>query len=230
MRYQTSRPLRRHRDRCRQDGDLDVLDCRPPGRHRPQGRTPRPAPRCPWSSWVGLSRRPLLSTEVGANDYLSEDTGGRDDDPYVGWWVGSDDNWHPPQEAFGSEIPGTVHPIRRVAVVILAIALVGATSVGVWEGASSSSDPGPSPTQLAAQVRQIVTGTDAGELGIAGVSGVQCSPPDEWSVGSSFSCKIDGSSHEVIGHYEGTVESPTSSGQWRWNGVWKPNHTPSVID
>jgi hypothetical protein len=167
---------------------------------------------------------------VGSNDYLSEGTDGWNDDPFVGWWVGSDDNWHPPEEAFGSEDPAKNHPIRRVAVVILAIALVGATSVGVWEGASSSSYNGPSTTQLAAQVRQVLTGTGAGELGIVGVSSVECLPPGAWSVGSTFSCEIHGPLHQVIGQYEGTVQSPTSSGQWRWNGVWKPSHTSSVID
>jgi hypothetical protein len=167
---------------------------------------------------------------VGSNDFLSEDPDGWDDDPYVGWWVGSDDNWHPPEEAFGAETPRKNHPIRRIAVVILAIALVGATSVGVWEGAGSPSYPGPSPTQLAAQVRQVVTGTNADELGIAGVSSVQCFPPNAWSSGTTFSCEVHGSMHEVIGQYEGTVESSTSSGQWRWNGVWKPSHTSSVID
>ena len=54
-----------------------------------------------------------------------------------GWWVGSDGYWHPPDEEFDADVPKRNHPARRVAVVLLAVALVGATTVGAWLGGSS---------------------------------------------------------------------------------------------
>jgi hypothetical protein len=165
---------------------------------------------------------------VTSNELLPD---GPEDDPYLGWWVGSDGNWHPPDESFDPDRPKKRHPIRRMAVVVLAIALIAATSVGAWEGASSSSSPGgPSLAQLTAQVRLVVTGTGTDELGVADVSNVHCGLPSSWNVGMTFRCEVYGTSRELVGHYDGVVVSASSSGEWRWNGVWKPIHRPLTTD
>lgn len=163
-----------------------------------------------------------------SNEYTS---GEADADPYIGWWVGSDGNWHPPDESFDPEHPKRRHPIRRVAVVILAIALIVATSVGAWEGASSSSAyGGPSLAQLSTQVRLAVTGTGSDQFGVAGVSSVQCHLPGSWNVGDRFSCEVYGTSQSLVGHYDGVVAATSSSGEWRWDGAWKPIHRPLATD
>jgi hypothetical protein len=165
---------------------------------------------------------------VTSNQYRSDEAGA---DLYVGWWVGSDGNWHPPDEPFEPDRPERRHPIRRMAVVILAIALLAATSVGAWEGASSSSSyGGPSPAQLNAQVRSALTGTGADHLGIAGVSNVQCHPPSSWNAGNRFNCEIYGTSQSLVGHYDGTVVATSFAGEWRWDGVWKPIHRSLITD
>ncbi len=146
--------------------------------------------------------------------------------------MGWDDNWHPPDEAFDPDRPIRIHHIRRVVVVILAIALIGATSAGVWEGTSSSTSTpdGPSVTLMTTEVQRVLTGTGADEFGVAGVSSVQCHLPSSWAAGKTFTCEVFGSSKNVIGHYDATVESTTSSGDWQWKGVWEPIRHPSVTD
>jgi hypothetical protein len=203
--------------------DDEFIGCRIPG----QG--------CEWPLGRPIQARSpnqLLSTLVTSNDDLFGEADGAGDDPYLGWWVGSDDNWHPPDEAFDSDIPKRTHPVRRMAVVILAIALVGATSVGVWEGASppTSTTSGPTLEQLTAQVQQEVTGTGPNAFGVVGVSSVVCHLPSSWRAGSPFRCEVDGSSMKELGYFDGTVDSTTVPGQWRWNGVWRPSHSPSVTD
>jgi hypothetical protein len=167
---------------------------------------------------------------VSSNGYLSEETDGADDDPFAGWWVGSDDNWHPPDEPFDPYRPRKNHPIRRVAIVILAVALVGATSAGLWEGASSSTatPDGPSLAQITTQVQENVTGTGANEFGVTGVSSVRCHLPSSWEAGKTLTCDVLGPSQVVLGRYIGTVQPTTSSGAWRWEGEWKPSHRYSV--
>jgi hypothetical protein len=169
---------------------------------------------------------------VPSNGYVSEETGGADDDPFAGWWVGSDDNWHPPDEAFDPDRPTGTHPVRRVVVVILAIALIAATSAGVWEGATSSTSTpdGPSLAQLTTQVKLAVTGTGANEFGVTGVSIVQCHLPSPWTARDTFTCKVYGTSQKLLGRYDATVQSTTSSGEWRWTGIWEPIDRPSATD
>src|ERR1039457_1823937 len=95
--------------------------------------------------------------------------------PYgPGWWVGSDGNWHSPDENFDADSPKKNHPIRRVAIVLLAVVVVGATTFGVWLGGSSqttSSSPStPSLAEITSQVNQAVTGSGANEFRVAGVA------------------------------------------------------------
>lgn len=122
--------------------------------------------------------------------------------------------------------------MRRVAVVMLAIALIGATSAGVWEGASSSTSTpdGPSLDQITNQVKVAVTGTSTNEFAVAGVSSVQCHLPSAWDAGETFRCEVYGSSQKLLGHYDATVQSTTSSSEWGWKGVWEPIQRPSVTD
>jgi hypothetical protein len=146
-----------------------------------------------------------------------------------GWWVGSDGDWHPPEEDFDADVPSRKHPLRRLAVVLLAVAVVGATTVGAWLGTSqtsgSSSSSGPSLVELTAQIRQVVSGTAAGGLSVAGVSSVACTEPASWSSGKVFRCEVYGPQRREIGVYTGTVAPTTSSGYWRWDGRWEPNRS-----
>jgi hypothetical protein len=115
--------------------------------------------------------------------------------------------------------------MRRVAVVILAIALVGATSAGVWERTNSATSTPvvPALAQITAQVKQAVTGTGPNEFGVSGVSSVVCHLPSSWEAGNAFRCDVYGPSRNVIGRFDGTVESSSSSGEWQWKGVWEPS-------
>ncbi len=157
------------------------------------------------------------------------------DDPFgPGWWVGSDGNWHTPDEDFDADVPKTNHPVRRVAIVMLAVAVVGATTFGVWLGGSSqSSGPslsgGPSPSELSAQVRDAVSGTNANGFGVAGVSAVICHPPAVWDPGNTFRCSVYDSSHAEIGVYTGIVQPTTAPGYWRWSGSWHPSRRESSV-
>jgi hypothetical protein len=155
--------------------------------------------------------------------------------PYgPGWWVGSDGNWHSPDENFDADSPKKNHPIRRVAIVLLAVVVVGATTFGVWLGGSSqttSSSPStPSLAEITSQVNQAVTGSGANEFRVAGVARVVCNRPNSWNPGTTFKCYVYASSQREIGVYEGTVESTTSSGEWRWSGVWYPILGHSAAD
>jgi len=122
--------------------------------------------------------------------------------------------------------------MRRVAIVVLAVALVAATSAGVWEGANSSSSTpdGPPLGQLTTQVQRAVTGTGADEFGVGGVTSVQCRLPSSWDAGKTFTCEVYGTSQSLIGRYAATVESTSTSGEWQWKGVWEPVRRPSVTD
>ena len=155
------------------------------------------------------------------------------DDPYgPGWWVGSDGNWHSPDEDFDADVPVRNHPVRRVAVVVLAVAVVGATTLGVWLGAGgqSAGPGGPSVSALDAQVEQVVTGTGAHDFGVTGVTGVACGPAILWRPGATFECSVYASPQRKIGVYDGTVEPTTSSGDWRWIGTWYPIQRPSTTE
>lgn len=143
-----------------------------------------------------------------------------------GWWVGSDGSWHPPEEDFGADVPTRNHPARRVAVVILAVAVVGATTVGAWLGAGSGTtgpaSAGPPLGELDAQVEQVLVGTGADQFDVTGVTGVVCGPATAWTPGHTFQCSVYASGQRKIGVYDGTVEPSPSSGGWRWSGTWYP--------
>lgn len=151
-------------------------------------------------------------------DGMSEDL------PGPGWWVGSDGNWHPPEEDFDADVPKRAHPARRVAVVLLAVALVGATTVGAWLGSVSGGPTtiGPPLGQLEAQVEQVVVRTGAGGFGVSGVSDVVCGATTSWRPGDTFACSVYASPQRKIGVYDGTVEPSSPSGTWRWRGQWYP--------
>lgn len=156
-----------------------------------------------------------------------------DDQPGLGWWVGSDGAWHPPEEDFKLDVPRRNHPVRRVAVVLLAAALVGATTVGAWLEITSPSTvtaAGPSSTALDAEVEQILTGTGADQFGISGVRAVVCSRVVTWSPGSTFECSVYAAPRRKIGIYRGTVSATTSTGAWRWTGAWYPVFRSSNAD
>lgn len=169
---------------------------------------------------------------VTSNGYDADELNEAGEDPFVaGWWVGSDGNWHTPDEPFDSDVPKRNHPVRRLAIVVLAIALIGATSAGVWGGViSQPPSSGPSVSSLDAQVEQAVTGTGSTGLGVTGAARAVCHPPASWSAGQTFKCDVYGSAQKVLGEYEGTVQPTTSSGEWRWRGVWSPAHRVAAID
>jgi len=154
------------------------------------------------------------------------------DDPFVaGWWVGADGNWHTPEEPFTTRGPNRPRRLRRVVVVVLAVAIVVATTVSVLGGgmsATPSPSSGPSLAELTSQVQQTLSGSGSGELRIEGVTGVRCHSPSSWSIGETFTCNVFGSSQKDLGQYVGTVERTTSSGEWKWEGQWKPSHQYSV--
>jgi hypothetical protein len=149
-----------------------------------------------------------------------------------GWWVGSDGNWHPPEEDFDADVPRRAHPARRVAVVLLAVAIVGATTVGAWLGSSSGSpaSDGPPLAQLDAQVQQVVVGTGANQFGVSDVAEVVCGPAKAWIQGDTFQCSVYASGHRKIGVYDGTVEPSSSAGTWRWSGEWYPILRPATTE
>jgi len=157
-----------------------------------------------------------------------------DDSPGPGWWVGSDGAWHAPEEDFGADVPRRSHPVRRVAVVLLAVAVVGATTIGAWLGGSSQvTTPvsgGPTLTALTSQVQQAVTRPGADGFGVPGVTDVVCVPPASWVAGATFVCSVYASSPRKIGVYAGTVESTESAGEWRWTGTWYPIQRPSAVE
>jgi hypothetical protein len=158
-------------------------------------------------------------------DGMTEDVHG------PGWWVGSDGNWHSPEEDFDADVPTRTHPARRVAVVLLAVAVVGATTVGAWLGGSSGgggqTSAGPPLGELEAQIEQAVVGTGPNQFGVTGVSGVLCTPGIAWTPGHTFQCSVYASSERKIGVYDGTVEPSPASGGWRWSGTWNPTlHHP----
>ena len=173
---------------------------------------------------------PVLSAMVTSSGYDPEGLDNLDDDPFaVGWWVGPDGNWHPPDEPFGGRTTRKPRPLRRVVVVLLAVAIVVATTVSVLAGGSTgTSSSGPSLAELTSQVQRIVTGSDRGQFKVGGVSSVKCHPPSSWNAGRTFTCNVFGSSHTKLGQYMGTVQPTTSSGEWRWEGVWRPSHESSI--
>jgi hypothetical protein len=179
---------------------------------------------------VGPVSAPLLSVIVTSNGYEGDELNEAGDDPFgPGWWVGSDGNWHTPDERFASDVPKRDHPVRRVAIVVLAIALIGATSAGVWGGVvSQSPSSGPSVSSLDVQVQRAVTGSGSAAHAAPGVVRAVCHPPASWSAGQTFKCDVYGSSQTKLGQYLGTVQPTSSSGEWRWEGTWKPTHQYSI--
>jgi len=169
---------------------------------------------------------------VTSNAYDPEELDDLGDDPFVaGWWVGSDGNWHTPDERFDSDVPMRSHPVRRVAIIVLAIALIGATSAGVWGGViSQSSSTGPSVSSLDVQVQLAVTRTGSTGPGVTGAVRAVCHPPASWSAGKTFKCDVYGSAQKVLGEYEGTVQPTASSGEWQWRGVWSPVRRVAATD
>ncbi len=193
------------------------------------GRESFPASDPP-ATWSGEDRRDVEETPgrwrashpsipSQAMDYMSDDLRG------PGWWVGSDGNWHAPEEDFDADVPTRNHPARRLAVVLLAVAVVGATTVGAWLGSGSGGGPvstGPPLGGLEAQVEQVVSGAGAHEFGVAGVTDVVCDPVSAWRPGATFQCSVYASSQRKLGVYDGTVESAPATQGWRWRGAWYP--------
>ncbi len=151
-----------------------------------------------------------------------------DERPEPGWWVGSDGLWHSPDEDFTADVPKRAHPVRRVAVVLLAVAIVVATAVSSWLGVGSSTgSQGPSLATLDTRVEQIVTGVGAGGFGVSGVTDVVCGPAIAWRPGARFECSVYAAPQRRIGVYDGTVEPSTTAGEWTWKGMWYPILRPS---
>jgi hypothetical protein len=173
---------------------------------------------------------------VASNSEGTGDIGATGDDPYgPGWWVASDGSWHSPDEDFGAGVPKNAHPIRTVAVVLLVLLVIGATTIGVWAGSGSqansgSASTGPSPSELTAQVAQTVTGTGTDEFGVAGVVRVVCDGPSRWSPGETFTCDAYDVARSDVGQYDGRVQPTTSSGYWQWIGTWHPSHRHSSVE
>jgi hypothetical protein len=167
---------------------------------------------------------------VTSNGYDPEELDDLGDDPFVlGWWVGRDGNWHPPDEPFGAGTAKKQHPMRRVVVVLLAVAVAAATTVSVLAGGSPpTSTTGPSLAELTNQVQQAVTGSGSGQSGVRGVTSVKCHPPTTWSSGLTFTCDVFGPSQTKLGQYHGTVQPNTPSGEWRWEGDWRPSRPYTV--
>jgi hypothetical protein len=166
---------------------------------------------------------------VASNGNDSEELDDWDDTPFVGWWVGDDGNWHPPDEPFRSQRAVRSRRLRRVVMIVLSLAVIAATSVSVWGGAlTSPATAGPSLSELTAQVRQTVTGDIDGESSVARVAGVTCDAPSSWTSGETFTCRVTDSSGGSLGEYDATVLPTASSGGWRWEGVWKPTHPYAV--
>ncbi len=170
-------------------------------------------------------------TETPDPDPVEPDSVEPDDDPFgPGWWVGSDGYWHPPDERFGDDTPDRSHPLRRVAVVVLVLAVIGATSVGVWAGAGGPSTPtpnqGPPVSELTTRVQQSLGGVNG--LGVSHITGVSCHQPASWTAGRTFTCEVYASPHQLVGRYRGTV-LPSSSGAWNWRGTWSPDR-PAVVN
>ena len=165
-----------------------------------------------------------------SNGYGSDEPNEAGDDPFsLGWWVGSDGNWHTPDEPFDLDVPKRSHPVRRVAIVVLAVALIGATSAGVWGGAvSHPPSSGPSVSSLDAQVQLAVARAGGTGHAVTGVLRAVCHPPASWSSGETFTCDVFGSSETKLGQYLGTVQPTGSAGAWRWEGSWKPTHRYSI--
>lgn len=117
---------------------------------------------------------------------------------------------------------------------LLAVIVVGATTVGAWLGDRSQTvspaSAGPSLAELTAQVKKAVTGTAANEFGVADVTTVVCGRPNSWNPGVRFRCQVYGPSHQELGVYDGTVGPTTSAGYWQWNGSWNPSHRSSSTD
>ena len=165
---------------------------------------------------------------VTSDGYDPDELNEAGDEPFsLGSWVGSDGNWHTPDEPFDLDVPKRSHPLRRVAIVVLAIALVGATSAGVWGGVISHPSSGPSVSSLDAQVQLAVARIGGTGHAMTGVRAV-CHPPASWSSGETFTCDVFGSSQTKLGQYLGTVQPTGSAGAWRWEGSWKPTHQYSI--
>lgn len=178
---------------------------------------------------VRYAAQALRSTPVTSDRYGLEERDPGDDPFVVGWWVGPDGNWHPPDEPFRARPVEGPHPLRRVVVVLLAVAIGAATTVGVLAGGGTQSRPtGPSVAQLTHQVRLAVTGSGGGQVGVRGVTGVECRPPSTWSSGQTFTCDVFGPAHAELGRYVGTVQPTTPSGAWRWRAEWRPSRPYAV--
>ncbi len=199
----------------------------------PRSSMPRllTAPECHPAFQVRQQSVPSITVAmVTSNGYNPEELDDLGDDPFVvGWWVGPDGNWHPPDEPFGAETAKKPHPLRRVVVVLLAVAIVVATTVSVFaRGSSPASSIGPSLGELSYQVQQAVTGSGSGQSVVQGVTSVKCHLPSTWSSGQTFTCDVFGTSQKELGQYHGTVQPTASSGAWRWEGVWKPKYQYTV--
>ena len=183
---------------------------------------------CPEVGRSGPFPAPLLSAAVTFDGHEQDELIDSEDDPFAtGWWVGADDNWHPPDEPFSAGGASRPRGFRRVVIAILAVAIAAATTLSVLGGSgpfSSAAPSGPSLTELTSQVQQLVVGTGNDQLHLGDVSSVTCHPPGSWSSGQTFTCEVLGSTQTKIGEYVGTVAATTSNGEWHWRGTWRPTH------
>jgi hypothetical protein len=173
---------------------------------------------------------PLPSTAVTQNDGPgSEELGDEGGNLFAGWWVGADDNWHPPEEPFVARHATGSRRLRQIVVIIVALMIVAVTSVSVWGGSfTTPSTSGPSTSDLSVQVRHALTSGTGGKALVGGVTDVKCQSPGSWTSGEHFTCDVFGSSGNLLGRYEGTVQTAGPTGGWRWTGLWVPKHQSSI--
>ncbi|MGA2835389.1 MAG: DUF4190 domain-containing protein [Acidimicrobiales bacterium] len=101
------------------------------------------------------------------------------------------------------------------------VALIGlAIAIPTFLGVTRS---GPSLQDLDYSVQGQVTGTGPTDFGATGVSDVSCQPPDQWTIGSTFTCVAYGTSGSAVGRYLGTVDPNAPDGTEQWNGRYFPS-------
>jgi hypothetical protein len=105
-----------------------------------------------------------------------------------------------------------------VAFLVLAIAIP--TFLGVTHS-------GPSQPDLNYSVQGQITGTASNDFSDHRVSSVVCTPPSQWTTGSTFTCIAyatapTGLPASEVGRYYGTVAPNASDGTYQWNGRYFP--------
>ena len=108
-----------------------------------------------------------------------------------------------------------------VYVALVAVAIAIPTFLGITHS-------GPPLQTLTYSVQNQITGTAPNDFGDARVSDVVCTPPSQWTTGSTFTCVAyatapSGLPASEVGHYYGTVEQNASDGTYQWNGRYVPS-------